>query len=211
MLLWAIPGVLSPHVLFRVLVILFPCYLSIRPFWCVLSVPTFYSSFLSYASVCWYVLVHNSSYLLVEFSFVILESPILLVLFTSVLLSFTSPFFRQYLLIYLFKFFLSDLSTVSFCSFYFNLFLCFSPSLASCCCNFFLCPSFLISDPDFVFLFGSLGAHLFYPRLISFLHKLAGLIQWCYPRRHLLIYLSFRFLPWLFFPVLVLFIRDFLW
>ena len=42
-LICATSGVLSPLSHLRVLVILFPCYLSIKPFSCVLSLPLFYS------------------------------------------------------------------------------------------------------------------------------------------------------------------------
>ena len=44
-----------------------------------------------------------SPYLQVEFSFVVLECPALSVLFDLIPISFQSSFFRQYLLIYLFK------------------------------------------------------------------------------------------------------------
>ena len=44
-----------------------------------------------------------STYLLVEFSFVILGDPVLVVLFDSILVSLQCPFFRPYLWIYFFQ------------------------------------------------------------------------------------------------------------
>ena len=56
--------------------------------------------------LCFWLLVYPrafSTYLLVEFSFVILKCPVLFVLFGPVSLTFVSPFCRQYFFIYLFK------------------------------------------------------------------------------------------------------------
>ena len=87
-----------------------------------------------------------STYLLVEFSFVILEYPVLL---DAVSICYESPFSCHYLLTCLFK--LSDLSAVLFWSFHSTKPLS-SHSTFNCCCNFFTSPN-RIFRPSFVFLF----------------------------------------------------------
>ena len=90
-LIWAIPDVCPPQGLLWVLVILFSCYLPIWPFCYILSVPIF-----SFKIVLF--LLHPivgssrafSTYLSVEFSFLILECPILFVLLDTVSMSFKS-------------------------------------------------------------------------------------------------------------------------
>ena len=100
-----IPGVYPPQSLPRVFAILFPCYLSIRSFCYVFLFP--YLTPKLFCFHCIQLLVCPravSTYLLVEFSFFILKCLVLIVLLDPVSVSFKSPFFRQYLLFYLFKF-----------------------------------------------------------------------------------------------------------
>ena len=96
--------------------------------------------------------------LLVEFSFLIL-----FLLLNGVPLSFESPFFFLYLLIYFFELygkfclplifdFLFHFDTV-----YFSFF-----DIFACSCSFYISPSSLISYPYFVFLFGFWGKCRFY-------------------------------------------------
>ena len=67
--------------------------------------------------------------------------------------------------------------------------------------SFFTCSSSLISPSRLCIFSGSIEEHQFYHRLISYPHKLARLLQWCYQlecfrlRYLLIIRLTFRFLP----------------
>ena len=115
---------------------------------------------------CFYIWVLGctraiSTYFLIEFSFVILECPVLFVLFNPFSLSFNSSSFRQYLLIYPFKLhckvclvfrFGLFSPTYPFVSFFFL-------STFSCH-NFFPCLSSLISYQGFVFRFAFLTGTL---------------------------------------------------
>ena len=105
-----------------------------------------------------------STYLLIEFSFVILEYLVLFGVLDLVSESFKSPF-RQYPLIYLFKlycltcpllFFSFLVSSSQLMLVYFLLL-----SIFSYCRRFFINLSNLISHTSFVFLFGFLGRTLF--------------------------------------------------
>ena len=96
-----------------------------------------------------------STYLKVGSSFVILDGPVLFIFLHSVLVSFKSLFFRQYLLIYLFNFyrqicllfcFSQLIPTYLFVFFFLIAFACYR--------TFFTCPSNLISHPGFASLFG---------------------------------------------------------
>ena len=102
MLLWAIAGVCPLQSLVGVLKILFPCYLSIRPscyFYSHVLLQNCFFFFGIRLLVCPCAIFTN---LLVAFSFVILESPVLSTLLEPVSVSFKSPFFRH-LLIHFFK------------------------------------------------------------------------------------------------------------
>ena len=95
------------------------------------------------------------TYLLIEFSFVIFEGPVLFILLDSVQVSFDSPIFCQGPLIYLCKLFFQ--TCLQFC---FGLFIPIYPCVSSflntlsCCRSFFICPSSRISHLCFVSLFG---------------------------------------------------------
>ena len=98
-----------------------------------------------------------------EFYSFILEGPVSFVLFNSILVSFESHFFRPYLLIYLFYLYCHAclLFCLSFLSQY--ILVRFSLLNAFACCRYFLiCPSSLISNPGFVFLFEFLREYRFY-------------------------------------------------
>ena len=152
-LLWAISGVFLPRGLLRVLVILFSCYLSIRPFSYVVSVPIFYFKM---ALIPFNPVVDLPTCILHQLNgnvfvcyfwnmfFVVLLD------FVSILFKFS--FFRQYLLIHLFK--LDCQICPLFC---FDL---FSPKYFhvvlfhyhfACLCSFFNSPWSLISHPGFCF------------------------------------------------------------
>ena len=107
--------------------------------------------FASFASGCLRAFFTSS---MVEFYFYILESSVLFELLRSVFVSFNSPFFRQYLLIFLFKlhftavllwFFLPKISL------YFSLL-----SIFTVFCSYFTCFSCVNFHPGFEFLFGLL-------------------------------------------------------
>ena len=68
-----------------------------------------------------------SSWSLVDFSLVILEWPVLIVLLDPVSVSFKSPFFRQYLLIYIFKLHFKICQQICIC--FFLILPIFSPCL----------------------------------------------------------------------------------
>ena len=92
-----------------------------------------------------------STCLLEEFSFVILEWPILFLLLHFVSVSFDYLFFHQNLLIYLFK---PHYQTCMLFCFGRHILGCFSfLRIFAYSRNFFCCPSCLISPPGFVFLF----------------------------------------------------------
>ena len=121
------------------------------------SVPIFYSKVVLLPFIR--LLVWSPSFslnLLFEFSLVILETPVLIVLLDPVSVSFKSPFFRQYLSIYLFMLYCQ--TCLLFC---FGLFIskypCVFPFLRIFpCYTFFTCPSRLISHSGFIFLYGFL-------------------------------------------------------
>ena len=83
---------------FQVLIILFLCYLSIRPF-------IFYTQIVLHPLHAVAGLSLGILHLILDefFFYVILECPVLFALPDPVSLSFKPPFFRQYLLIYHFK------------------------------------------------------------------------------------------------------------
>ena len=90
-------------------------------------------------------------------SFVILECPVEFVLFDPVLVSFKSPSFHQYFLIYLLK--LQCSVFLLFCfSFFIPTYSRVFPflSIFVCCRNFLKCFSNLISHPSFELLFAFL-------------------------------------------------------
>ena len=134
----------------------FPSYSFILHFFYVLSFSIFYSKILSF--FCFWLMIclcTHSTNLLVEFSFVILEYPVLFVLMYSVQVSF--DLFLPVVL--------TDLSVVVFLEIfsYFLVPLCFTFLRSfACCVSFCICPSCLISHPAFVFLFRVLRGYLFF-------------------------------------------------
>ena len=87
---------------YDILVALFPCCWFILLFCYVLFVPIFCSKIVLFFIIRSLVRLQASSpYLLVEFSFVVLECSVLSVLFDPVSVSVKSSFFRYYLIIYL--------------------------------------------------------------------------------------------------------------
>ena len=130
---------------FKFLQFFFSCYSSIQPFCCVLSF--FHILFQNYlVLVCFCALSNN---LLVEFSSVILESPVLLALFDPIPVLFESFFFRQYHFIYFFQRGCQPWLQLSFR--WVAIFFTFLTSFA--CRSYFICFSSLISYPAFLFLF----------------------------------------------------------
>ena len=109
----AIPDLCLTQDFFRVLVILFSCYLSIRLSLIFLLFPYFtkrlFCFFFILLLVCSCAFL---TYVQVEFSIVILEFRVLFVLLKSFSVSIDALFFRQYLLIYLFKLCFSYLSAI---------------------------------------------------------------------------------------------------
>ena len=137
--------------------------------------PTFIFCFL--CNGCLLCLRAFSIYFLVQFSFVLLECPILFAVLNSISLSFKSPFFRQYLLIYLFK--LHCQTRQVFCFVFFIpiymwvFFLSLTISLVVTVYLFDLLVEFPIKD--LYFCSGCLGQYWFYLaslRLVSLLHEL---------------------------------------
>ena len=135
---------------------------TIWPFCCVLSLPE--NCFASFASCYWFVFMHSLPICWQNF-FHFLECSILFVLPDPVSVFFKIAFFHQYFFIYLFK-----LHCQTCLLYYFGLFIptCLFSFLAcffffntsTCFCNFFICPSSLISPPGFFFLFGFLKGTL---------------------------------------------------
>ena len=132
--------------------------------------------------VCFYVI---SPYLLVEFPFVVLECPVLSVLFYPFSISFQSSLFRHFFLFYFLKlycfFFLCCLFLLSLRVPAF--FLCFL--IFACFCRFL--SSFPVRFPIKVLIFClcSLREPQFSHKIFSLLHKLVHLIPLCF----LLIYI----------------------
>ena len=112
------PGVSRLGGFLQVLAILFSCYLSIRSSCYVLSVPIPCFCFLCFQLfICLWAF---SIDLLVNFSFAILEDPVLLALFDSIPVSFEYPFFRQYILLYLFQLYCQSCMLLSFFFFFYS-------------------------------------------------------------------------------------------
>ena len=150
-----ISGVLSPKGFLRVIVILFPCYSSD------FSVSIFYFKIIlpSLQLVCPRVFF---PYLLIEFSFLILESLVWTVLLDSISVSFNSLF--SPVSFHLSLQFASSHLLLVFSSQYVPVFLSFF-SIFACFRNFFNCPSSPISHQRFCMFFfggGSYRAHRFY-------------------------------------------------
>ena len=123
---------------------IFSCYLSIQLSFMFFLFPCFTPKLFCFRFlVCPRVFCTD---LLVEFSFVILENLVLIVLLEPSAVSFESPFFHQYLFIYFFK--LHFQTCQLFC---FGLFIL---SKFTCCHTFCTSLSGLISYPGFVFMFG---------------------------------------------------------
>ena len=103
----------------------FSCYLSIRPFSSVLSVPILYSQYFCFLCI-WLILYLRAiaTYLMLEFYFVILEYPVLFLLLDLVCVSFKLPFFIQYI------FWFSSPCIVRLDSFFF-VFLSFHPNIST--------------------------------------------------------------------------------
>ena len=107
--------------------------------------------FASFSSCCWYVFVHFP-YLLVEFSFIVLECPVLSVLFDSTSVSYCLTSFAN-----TFRFISSNCIACFICSVAFlfssqyilDFFLCLS---IFACCRFRICVYSLISKPGIDFL-----------------------------------------------------------
>ena len=132
--------------------------------------------FLFFASGCFSVSFFSTN--LIEFSFFILEGFLLLLLLDIILVIPETLFFHQYPLINLFQLYCKFCLLSFFC-----LFISLFPSVFSfqgiftSSRSFFICPSFLIFHPDFVFIFGFL-------REITILslteYKLDRLVRWCW-------------------------------
>ena len=136
MLVLAIPGVCLLQGLRRVLIILFHIIHSIGLFVMFFLFPYFNPKLFCFIYVLVY-LHEFSTYLVVEFSFVILEFPVLFVLLDSVLVSFKSSFYHEYLLIYLFKFYRQIFLLFSFDIFIPYILKCFSFLCVFACCRSF--------------------------------------------------------------------------
>ena len=115
--------------------------------------------------------------LLVEFSFIILECPVLLVLFDPVPVPFECSLIHQYILNNFFQSHCQTSLQFSFCGLLFPV--CFTFLLLfHLFRSFIICPNF-ISHPGFLFLFGFLGRYLFYKWLILLLHWLTLVRSYC--------------------------------
>ena len=125
-----IPDVFPLQRLFRVLVINFVYYLSIWSWVINILFPCFTPKFFYFLCICLLISSCAFSNPLVGFSFIILVWPVFFALFDPVTVSFKSPFFRQYLLIYLYKFFWQT------CLF------CLGPFILTYTCVFFLPKNF---------------------------------------------------------------------
>ena len=118
----------------------------------------------------------SSTYLQVEFSFVILKCPALSVLFDPVSVSFLSSFFRSYLPIYILKL---------YCYFYLCCFSLFNPKYFLCCRRFSICISSLISNHGFKFLYVFFTGTPILSRTNRASALISFLIPCCYVLRYL--------------------------
>ena len=151
--LWVIAGILLPHNLVRVVVIIFHVIYLFG-----LSVKLFLFPYFTqklFCFLCIRLLVCPCAFysiLLLQFSFVILESLVLIVLIDTVSVSFKSPFCRPYLLIYVFKLYCQICSL--FCLIFSSQCIPVFSLLSTFACrrNFFTCPASLIFNPV-LFLF----------------------------------------------------------
>ena len=135
--------------------------------------------------------------LLVEFHFVILERPVLVVLLDPVSVSFKSPFFRQTLLICLFQLYFQ--TCLLFCFFHLDILPCFFlPWHLRLLLQFLYLSFSLISIQVLYFYSGTLGEHRFYHKQILLQQKFTRWIQWCMLGYLVITCLSFRFIPWFF-------------
>ena len=134
----------------------FSCYLPIRSFCYIISVPIFYSKLLCFLWLQWFICLCTFSInLFVEFSLVILMSPVLFLLLSPFSVSFNISFFVN-----IFWVIFPRCKVRLVCSFVLvfssqHILVCFSflDSFVSCR-NFFIYLFSVISHPGFVYLFG---------------------------------------------------------
>ena len=122
--------------------------------------------------------------LLVEFSVIFWECPVLFVLLQPASVYFVPPFFHLYLLIYFSQLYYQTYFMLScFGRFITRYPSAFFLSLQFCVLPQFLYLCFLLNFP-YMFLYfclDSFGEYRFYNRLVLLLHTLASLVQWCCP------------------------------
>ena len=147
-----------------------PCF-----FGCHIFSPKSFGLFYIRLLVCFGV---TPSQILIEFSFVVLECPVLSVLFYPLSISFNHPFFGQYFPVYFLKlycYFPRDI-----CSFFPLISTPLFLIIRACLCSFFICVSSLISHPCLDCFFMLFEGILIFSQTNLLLHRLIHLSQLYY-------------------------------